>query len=513
MRFWRQAGYAATLFFSSGAALVVEIVASRLLAPYVGMSLYTWTAVIAVVLAGLSIGHWIGGVLAGRGDVGAGCRWVALALAAAGLTTLASLVLLRPLAAPVLEAALGPIAAIVLLTTGLFLLPSLFVGIVSPILTKLAIDDDPERRGRVLGRMYALGAVGSIFGTLSAGYFFLAWIGSIGTMIAVAAAYGVMAAGFAIAGWRGGRVATVTATAVIAVAAAGLTALGTGEAAFEGPCLEESDYYCMRVEDLGAVTGRASRVLVLDHLGHGINDRDDPTEFHSSYLQLTQEMVDRRFHGRAPDAFFIGGGAFTLPRAWAARYGGAADQLVAEIDPVVTEVARDHLWFDPTHVDVAHEDARALMQSLPAEPRFDVVFGDAFHDISIPAHLVTEEFSREVATRLRPGGMYAINVIDSARRPEFVLAFVRTLRRAFDAVEVWMDVEHLDDQGHITYLVVASDQPSPGGRLRSSQDDRAWIRWPPDRLDRAVAKVDPPVLTDDFAPVDRLMLPVLRTDP
>ncbi len=45
----------------SAASLVVEIVAGRMLAPYVGMSLYTWTSVIAVVLAGFSVGHWLGG--------------------------------------------------------------------------------------------------------------------------------------------------------------------------------------------------------------------------------------------------------------------------------------------------------------------------------------------------------------------------------------------------------------------------------------------------------------------
>ena len=45
----------------SAASLVVEIVAGRLLAPHVGMSLYTWTSVIAVVLAGFSAGHWLGG--------------------------------------------------------------------------------------------------------------------------------------------------------------------------------------------------------------------------------------------------------------------------------------------------------------------------------------------------------------------------------------------------------------------------------------------------------------------
>src|SRR5688500_1931586 len=51
-------------FISSGCLLVLEIVAGRILAPEVGVSLYTWTSVIGVVLAGLSLGNWVGGKLA-----------------------------------------------------------------------------------------------------------------------------------------------------------------------------------------------------------------------------------------------------------------------------------------------------------------------------------------------------------------------------------------------------------------------------------------------------------------
>ena len=51
---------------SAACGLVVEIVAGRMVAPYLGMSLYTWTAIISVVLAGFSVGHWIGGRLAGQ---------------------------------------------------------------------------------------------------------------------------------------------------------------------------------------------------------------------------------------------------------------------------------------------------------------------------------------------------------------------------------------------------------------------------------------------------------------
>ena len=71
----RIAGYGATVFLSSALLLVLEIVAGRLIAPYVGVSLYTWTAVIGVILAGLSVGNWVGGVWADRGAGGRAAGW------------------------------------------------------------------------------------------------------------------------------------------------------------------------------------------------------------------------------------------------------------------------------------------------------------------------------------------------------------------------------------------------------------------------------------------------------
>lgn len=59
--------YSVTVFLSSAMLLVLEIVAGRLLAPYVGVSLYSWTSIIGVILAGLSLGNWLGGALADKG--------------------------------------------------------------------------------------------------------------------------------------------------------------------------------------------------------------------------------------------------------------------------------------------------------------------------------------------------------------------------------------------------------------------------------------------------------------
>jgi len=512
----RQIFLGVTLLLSSAGGLVVEIVAGRLIAPYVGMSLYTWTAIIAVVLAGLSAGHWIGGRMAAARVTDAGVtRRLAAALALASVSSFAVLGLLRMLAGPLLGSGLGTVPVVILLSTALFLLPSLFVGIVAPIVTRLAVglrSDDP---GPVIGRMYAIGTLGSIAGTLSAGYLFIAWIGSTGTIVAVASVYAGLAILCAV---QAGRPAAPRVGLGLALLLGGVAAWSQASGALVSPCDRESGYFCIRVDDFSPVSGRPSALIVLDHLAHSINDRDDPTLLFNPYIHFVDEYARRRLSfgaDRPLAAFFIGGGGYTLPRAWASEMP-AARLMVAEIDPAVTAVARARLWLDPDRpaLEIHHRDARVLLQSLPAEPAFDVVFGDAFHDISVPAHLVTREFHAEVARRLTDRGFYVANVVDDGRRPRFVAALALTLGLDFASVEIWAEAEALAAAVHggdrrLTYVVVAGRDGSGLRNLTASRGlTRTWLRLPVEAV-MAAAGPDVPVLTDDFAPVDRLMASLL----
>ncbi len=520
----RQVFFAIALFLSSAGGLVIEIVAGRLIAPYVGMSLYTWTAIIAVVLAGLSAGHWIGGRLAGRAvDASTGATRLAAALGLACVSSLAALVLLRVLSGPLLTSGMSPIPVVVVLTTALFLMPSLFVGIVAPILTKLAIDARPDDPGPVLGRMYALGTLGSIAGTLAAGYLFISWIGSIGTVLTVAAVYGALALACGAIGRGSGNAARkVSSGLALALVLGGLALWGGGVRAFTSPCTVESDYFCIRVDDFTAMSGRPSALMALDHLVHSINDRDDPMVLYSPYIHFVDEYAARRFAGRDAtepfSAFFIGGGGYSLPRAWAHGYKGAR-LTIAEVDPAVTEAAQRKLWLDTSDpaIDIHHRDARVVLQELPKAPQFDVVFGDAFRDIAIPSHLITREFNREIAARLKPGGFYVVNVVDIGGRPRFLTAYVRTLLQDFPNVAVWAEAEELEaglaGRGQrVTYIVVAGHEAGNApARIKSKRGMlREWARFPVATL-KAGFGPDTPVLTDDFAPVDRLMARLLLT--
>jgi spermidine synthase len=497
--------YALTLTVTAALGMVVEIAAGRMLAPYVGMSLYSWTAVIAVVLGGFSLGHWLGGRLAGpEVDHRLGCRRLAAILGATAVSAILSLPVLRLAAGAFGVDGADPIAAILVLATAGFFAPSLFVGMVSPIATKLAVDDAPPGEvGRVLGRMFALGAFGAIAGTLAAGFLFIAWIGSAGTMLAASGLYALFALAHLPAGF--GRAAPAAAGA-LSVSAALALAAAAATGTLRGPCDAESAYFCIRIEDASALVGQKARLMALDHLAHGISVARDPSLLPMPYLHGLDEILAVRGLPRAPAALIIGGGAYTLPRAWAEAWPeGRID--VAELDPAVTAAARRAFWLgDRPNLRVAHADGRVALQAAPPLPRWDVVFADAFHDLSMPTHLVTREWHDAVASRLRPGGVYAVNVMEDRRDPRFLLALVRTLKERFAAVEVWVETADPGPGRRITYLVLASETPTPVPRVRANRGpDRTWARLPDRFVADRIARARVPVLTDDHAPVDRLM--------
>lgn len=503
----RSSGDALTILLTAALGLVVEIVAGRLLAPYVGMSLYSWTAIIAVVLGGFSLGHWWGGRLAGPGcDRPTGHRRLAWLLAGCAAAALMAVPALRLAAVWLSGEGVPPLAAVVGLAAAAFFAPSLLVGTVSPIITKLAVEEAaPEQVGPVLGRMFALSALGAIAGTLAAGFLFVAWIGSVGTILACAALYGLLAAGHAAAAARGR--APVAAVAVIGALLVPLGA--TRLPVFAAGCDTESAYFCIRAVDAAEVVGQPARLMVLDHLAHGVNVRDDPTLLAQPYLHLVDELVARRGLPAKPRAFFVGGGAFTLPRAWAADHP-SGHFTVAELDPAVAAAARRDFWLgDSPSLTVVTADGRAAMQAVPKGPRFDLVLADAFHDLAMPVHLVTREWHRAVRARLVPGGAYVANVMEDKRQPRFLMALAGTLALDFPVVEVWVEMAEAPGR-RVTYLVLASDTPTPVGRLASRRGpERGWARLPPEFVAARITAADVPVLTDDYAPVDRLMAHLL----
>lgn len=49
------------VFLSGAIGMGLELIAARVLSPYVGSSNIVWTSIIGIILASMSLGYWLGG--------------------------------------------------------------------------------------------------------------------------------------------------------------------------------------------------------------------------------------------------------------------------------------------------------------------------------------------------------------------------------------------------------------------------------------------------------------------
>ena len=508
VRGWRSWESYALVFGASVCTLVLEIVAGRVLAPAIGVSLYTWTTVIGVVLAGVAVGNYAGGVAAR----GASARTLAAVLLAASLAAWLTAVSVQLIDLPGALSRVSPITRIVLLVGGFFFLPSALLGAVTPLVAQLTLRERAEA-GAVVGRLGAVSAAGSIVGTFAAGFLLIPLFGSRAILVGVALALGLLAL---LAAW--GRVRVDVRGGTAALLLAGLVAGGTGYAVASGNdvCVRETAYYCIRLEE-NESSGARYLTLIHDRTIQGFTAPTAPRLIVADYAQVFAEAAAYRAErlaqtssGGGLRALFIGGGSFTLPRYLEAAFP-RSESDVMEVDPGVTLTAEEHLGLRRDGaIDVTHGDARLVIRSH-ADASYDVVFGDAFSDISVPWHLTTLEFDREVRRVLEPDGLYVINVIDSWETGQFLPAFVKTLRAAFPHLAV-LRVREFDARALSNWVLVASGEPIDGAALErvtrpgltGTQAARGRV-MPVEEVERWLERSGAPVLTDDYAPVDWLL--------
>lgn len=491
--------YAFTIFMSSATVMILEIVAARIIAPYLGVSLYTWTSIIGVVLAGLSLGNWMGGVWADRG---ANKIEVGIVLVLSGITTLSVLLLLTWMAPLVLSNSTNLLNASLLLVGSLFFVPALLMGIVMPLLMTLALSMD-SHTGHVVGKLEAMAALGSILGTFIAGYWLIQYFGTRLVIVTIAIILFFLALPYL---WRG-RVMVQVYLLLATLLIVGLTYWRDG---FTNPCDKESQYYCIRVVDMSdEVPFGTAKGMVLDHLLHSINYKQGASILLAPYVQLMDEMVDQHFNGQRDQLryFFAGGGAYTQPRAIQAMWP-AANVDVAEIDPVVTDFAEKHLWFRKEGVNIYHKDARVILSSMPVKS-YDVIVGDVFQDITIPFHLVTLEYMTLIKERLTDKGIYLMNLVDRHPDPLLLKSIYRTIKQQFKSVQIYLD-GFPDRPARQTYVIIAGDQLHLPDVINSKRgEERSWQKVTAAIVNNGTQINTLPVLTDDYAPVDRLISELL----
>jgi spermidine synthase/MFS family permease len=178
----RLAGIGLIIFLANAALLVLQLVASRLLAPFIGSSLETWTSIIGVFLLGIALGNAFGGRLADRYP---SSRTLAILLALSALAAVWMVILPQSLASTgaYKRIPLGP--RIPVLALALCLPAGFVLSLLTPLAIKLGLPD-VSKTGRVAGLIFALSTLGCLIGNYVTGFVLIPAF-TINTLVFVAA--------------------------------------------------------------------------------------------------------------------------------------------------------------------------------------------------------------------------------------------------------------------------------------------------------------------------------------
>jgi spermidine synthase len=476
---------AGLVFGSSAAVLVVELVALRLLAPYLGLTLETNTLVIGIALTAIAVGAWAGGQAA---DVVSPRRTLGPLLGASGVAVALTPLVVRS------AGATGDGGLLVLAAAAAIFVPGALLSAVTPMVTKLRLTSLTET-GTVVGSLSGIGTAGAIAGTVLTGFVLVSAV-PVSTILVGLGLLLVLASVVVELGHRGVRAGAVPAVLVAAGA--------MGAAAAPGGCDVETTYHCLTVrEDPERESGR---LLVLDQVRHSYVDLADPTHLEFDYVRAVASVTDAAFaEGEPLRAYHLGGGGLTVPR-YLAEVRPGTRSVVSEIDGGVAAADVERLGpADQDGIEVRVEDARLGLGRLADDSR-DLVVGDAFGGVSVPWHLTTREALEEVRRVLTAEGVYVANLIDHGPL-DFARAEVATVREVFGEVALAAEPATVAGEGGGNLVVLAADRPLDLAALsgRLARRGTAWTVAAGAELDAWVG--DATVLTDDHAPVDQLLTP------
>jgi spermidine synthase len=482
---------------SIGAVIMaLEILSSRVLAPFFGNSVYVWGSIISVFLAALSIGYYLGGRLADR-QPRLALLGRLMAIAAACMVLL--LAFGTRLAGAVAEATGYSPLGTLLATTLLFGPPSVLLATVSPFTIRLATRD-LAYLGDTAGKLFALSTAGSLVGTLACTFILIPYLELrqifglllLGTSLtAMVALHGELR--------REKLAATAAALAVLAALSGLLNRPGGGEAKDGTLFTRLTAYQALEVTERGGIRFlRGDRTLQsslrVDDLEPALSyQRWQPTA-----LLLNPEI---------DSLLVLGMGAGTTGRYLRRARPDLVTDYV-DIDSAIPEIAERFFFFKTGPLERTHViDARRYLTQT--DQRWDYIYSDAYIGLAVPFHLTTAEFFDAVRRRLSPEGVLGINLAAGMDAPFARAMFATVADRFGDALAFAV-------RGTNNTLVLASMRPTlmPRTQLieRARELDRRWSFEPPlvalatSRLEVTLEAEDSLILTDAYAPANHLVL-------
>lgn len=489
--------YILLAFVTGFSVMTIELTATRIIAPIVGNSIYTWTTIIGIVLLGGSLGNHMGGKMIDKRNE--------LSLVATLLLLASSLVMFIPILAQNIRKILSLTSVLWLATaeisTFLFLIPAFVLGMIYPMVFKQYLRD-VKNAGKDAGTFSASWSAGSIMGTFFTGFLFIGYLGTVKTLLLISLLLFASSLCLFEKKMRFRAVAGFLFVASLYFFIA--NSFVSQAAVYE----DESNYYKIKVVDSVRPMEGKVRMLFLDIDSHSIESRSGKQlDFYTGIAPVFSV-----FNKNIKDIAVIGGGSLELSSNFKKNYPDS-NVTTLEIDKEVTEVADKYFnasdYIIENTVDV---DGRTYLSRN--DSKYDIIFSDAYNSyVSVPWHLSTKEFFAEAKEKLNKNGVFAINFI-SAREGKsagFYKSMLATFNEIFDNYYVFSYGSSAEDIQNIVLIGLKSQQHISGqnmyeelGKLPDSFLLKSHFTSNNISVDKNAM-----ILTDDFAPTDRMMMPIM----
>lgn len=487
----------ASVFITGACVLVVEITATRILAPYFGNTIFTVSSVISIILAALSFGYYIGGVLADRYP---SFRFFFLIILLSGLSIFLLQILIEmtlPLFGYAFSLKWGPLFA----SLSLFLLPGFLLGTLSPFAIVLQKNIFPGAGvGNIAGRMFFWSTAGSIMGSLSAGFVLIPFFGISAILIGVGSILCMMGLiALAILGFEKNILTKFMILSFIFFIGAGASVSASKDRAI----YEKDGVYEKLAIYKGENEGRETYFFQQDRSNSGASflDSDELVYDYTKYYSLY-----KIFNPNARNILVIGGGAYSIPKKIAQEIPDAKID-VSEIEPSLFDLAQTYFRLhDISRIHNSTKDGRRFLQD--SSGGYDMIFSDVYHSLfSLPSHFTTKEFFELAKSKLSKDGIFVANIIGtlSPEYPSFTLSEMRTFKEVFPQSYFFaVSSPKVNITQNIIFVGSASEEEIDIKQLSEAYGGDPILG----ELSAHVIHDDEidfskhPIFTDDYAPVD-----------
>jgi len=499
-----------TVFFTGACVLIIEVVAIRILSPYFGNTIFNYSSVITVILAALSVGYYAGGKLA---DKNPSLRLFYGIILCGGLTVLLmQLINERYLAAISghFSMMMGPLVS----ASILFFIPALLLGTLSPFAIKLMKVHVPDEGvGSISGKVFFWSTVGSIVGSLAAGFILIPRVGIDRIVISAGIALSVL--GFlALMLMKTEARKVVVATVAIAL----LTYATIDQMSKKNPdVLFERDgvYKKLIIKRMRMPMDQRTSLTLFEDLapaGWMYEDSDEHVVDYTKYYDLY-----KIFTPEAKDILAIGGGGYVVPRSY---YNDIPDATidVVEIEPTLFDLGKRYFRV-PTSDRLRNHiaDGRRFLKN--SEKKYDVIYSDAFFLFAtVPHHLATKEFFELAQSKLDDGGVFIGNFFgDLNNRPDsLIYSLIKTFSSVFENSYYFAVLSPRTTlPQNVIFVGYNSNRKFDFRALDLDNHNSALISSLPQKL-LDVSKIDfspYPLFTDNYSPTEYFTALVLKFIP